>query len=67
MAVGHQIFVIVYDLLAEGSFDDEEQDDHLQPCRLEKSCPTLEKDHLARLYPFMQHSRGSQLSGSAVR
>jgi hypothetical protein len=49
MAAGHQIFVIVYYLLAEGSFDDDERDDHLQPRQLGKSCLTLEKDLLGSL------------------
>jgi transposase len=31
MAVGHKILVIVYHLLAEGSFYDEERYDRLQP------------------------------------
>jgi transposase len=31
MAVGHKILVIVYHLLAEGTFDDEERHDRLQP------------------------------------
>jgi transposase len=37
VAVGHQIFAIVYHLLAGGSFDDEERDDRLQPRQLGKS------------------------------
>jgi hypothetical protein len=49
VAMGHQIFAIVYHLLAEGSFDDEERDDRLQPCQLGKSGPMLEKDHLGSL------------------
>jgi hypothetical protein len=56
MAAGHQIFVIVYYLLAEGSFDDDERDDHLQPRQLGKSCLTLEKDLLER---FATRCRGA--------